>query len=258
MTDHDGVYREHGVPQRVACFVEAVWTVSSRGLLNASSMLILPDGCVDMIFDFRPDVITGNTASCFRSYVVGAMTKPLFVGRTSDAETIGIRLRAGCAGSLVGLPLGEITDSTVDAVETTALWRRIASRISEASPGARVDVLLASLEGIEVGVESEVTLALAAIRAITNAAHPLKIDTLAVQFGVSGRTLQRIFHKHVGLSPKQFARIARFRRALKLMKRYPDIELGRIGITAGYYDQSHFIREFRLLSGFTPDAVRNA
>jgi transcriptional regulator GlxA family with amidase domain len=83
-------------------------------------------------------------------------------------------------------------------------------------------------------------------------AHPgsVSVEALARDAGVSVRTLERHFLTHVGLSPKRWLRILRFQRVVGEGDPGPDL-LGR-ALRAGYYDQAHFLRDFREFAGTTP------
>jgi AraC-like DNA-binding protein len=78
------------------------------------------------------------------------------------------------------------------------------------------------------------------------------INVLANELAVSERTLERAFDLHIGISPKQYSRIARLQRYLKLRKINPATPLTKLGYEAGYYDQAHFIKDFNDLAGLTP------
>ena len=71
-------------------------------------------------------------------------------------------------------------------------------------------------------------------------------------FNVGYKTLERRFDRVMGLSPMEFLRIHRFSSSVQAMYSGRYSSLTRIGYACGYYDQSHFIREFKRLSGFTP------
>ena len=93
-------------------------------------------------------------------------------------------------------------------------------------------------------------LALAAAERLTRASG--SVYAVAAELGVSERHLRRVFRETVGVSPKAFARIARFHRALGAARE--DARAGWAGIAAaaGYYDQAHLIAEFRAIAGVTP------
>lgn len=80
-----------------------------------------------------------------------------------------------------------------------------------------------------------------------------KVSELAKNLNISDRTLHRIFLKEVGINPKDYLKIIRFNHACKLMSAYPDIDWFEIIYNCGYYDQMHFIREFKYIMKATPD-----
>jgi AraC-like DNA-binding protein len=78
------------------------------------------------------------------------------------------------------------------------------------------------------------------------------VRTVADGLGVSERHLRRLFGRVVGMSPKQFERIARFERALRSARTEPGATWTDIAAATGYYDQAHLIGDFRQISGRTP------
>ena len=80
----------------------------------------------------------------------------------------------------------------------------------------------------------------------------LPVSELARRYGRTTRQIERIFEGQVGLSPKLFARVARLRSALELSARTTVPDWSGIASDAGYFDQSHMIRDFRSLTGETP------
>ena len=82
------------------------------------------------------------------------------------------------------------------------------------------------------------------------------MNAVAVDLGVSERHLRRVFRETVGVSPKAFAKLARFHRALRAAREDASRELGDASPPhAGYYDQAHLIAEFRAIAGVTPRAL---
>src|SRR5690606_36426432 len=68
----------------------------------------------------------------------------------------------------------------------------------------------------------------------------------------TGKTLERYFFSQVGLSPKRYARICRFNTVKSIVDQDPSSNWPDIAFDMGYYDQSHFIKEFKEFSGKTP------
>jgi AraC-like DNA-binding protein len=79
------------------------------------------------------------------------------------------------------------------------------------------------------------------------------IENVASRYGITSRYLQKIFLQYSGLTPKLFSKINRFQNSLRLVAKKGST-LTSIGYDCGYFDQSHFIREFKSFTGFTPSA----
>jgi AraC-like DNA-binding protein len=82
----------------------------------------------------------------------------------------------------------------------------------------------------------------------------ININSLYTSFGKSRRSMERNFLEEIGVCPKYFCRILRFNHSYALKRRFPDKNWNEILYTCGYYDQSHYIREFKSFIGNSPDA----
>lgn len=78
------------------------------------------------------------------------------------------------------------------------------------------------------------------------------LSTLAGAACLSNKQFTRIFSEYVGANPKEFSRMIRFQRALHQLETTPTIHFTQLAFDCGFYDQSHLIREFKALSGYTP------
>ena len=91
-----------------------------------------------------------------------------------------------------------------------------------------------------------------ALQLIETSGGRLRVAELAAEIGVSCRHLTRQFQRAVGISPKEFGRVSRFLRALKLLGKESHRSLMDIALECDYFDQAHFNHEFRELAGMTP------
>ncbi|MBS2033140.1 MAG: AraC family transcriptional regulator [Deltaproteobacteria bacterium] len=82
-----------------------------------------------------------------------------------------------------------------------------------------------------------------------------EVNAVAAELGVSGRHLRRAFREAIGMSPKAFARLTRFLRALRAARTHPAANWASIAADHGYSDQAHLIAEFRDIAGVTPRAL---
>ena len=87
---------------------------------------------------------------------------------------------------------------------------------------------------------------------ITSSAGTDRIKDICRNVSVSRKHLNGLFEAHIGLTPKVYARMFRFRRVIDLVQGTPRPDWTQIAMSCGYYDQSHFNREFREFSGMSP------
>jgi AraC-like DNA-binding protein len=170
-------------------------------------------------------------------------------------RSVTARLALGAPEAVLGVPASEMAGRIV-ALED--LWddvavRRLCARLADARDTAAAAAVLESaiaerLASANGRRPARAQLALAAAERLTSGS----VYSVAAELGVSERHLRRVFRETVGVSPKTFARVARFHRALDAARE--DARAGWAGIAAaaGYYDQAHLIAEFRAIAGVTP------
>jgi len=91
----------------------------------------------------------------------------------------------------------------------------------------------------------------AAINAV-NKQSQVNVKTLADISCLSYKQFNRVFTQYIGANPKTFSRVVRFQRALYILQINPKTNLSYLAYECGYSDQSHLIKEFKTLSGYTP------
>lgn len=171
-------------------------------------------------------------------------------------QTLIARLRLGTDRAILGVPASAIAGNVV-ALED--LWGPDAARLIDRLAGARdMDAAAAALESAisrrlaTAGVPTDGSrFALEAAKRLENA----NVDTVASDLGVSARHLRRVFREALGVSPKAFARLERFRCALRAAMEDGQAGWADVAAGAGYYDQAHLIAEFRAIAGVTPSAL---
>jgi len=77
---------------------------------------------------------------------------------------------------------------------------------------------------------------------------------LSAEFGISDRYIQKLFLQYVGIAPKSFFSVQRFNKSLRMV-RSAEMSLTNIAYECGYYDQAHFIKEFRGYTGMAPSQL---
>lgn len=97
-----------------------------------------------------------------------------------------------------------------------------------------------------------------ATSSIANHRGPCDFAGIARSCGISERQLERQFLQQVGMTPKRFERLTRFRSALRMKAHAPSVKWTRVAQDAGYYDQNHLVKDFRKLTGTTPSTYLDA
>jgi AraC-like DNA-binding protein len=229
-------YRELAPSPALHALVACRWMRSVPADARAATTLILPDGCVDLIWRDERLLLAGPDR--------GPQRSPLSPGET----ILGLRLRPGVAGAVLGMPASEVLDGRfplADVIGTAAV------EIEERIAGRRQ----AAFEHLEALVSSRMdekgpdSLVMAASRRL--GFDGSRVDLLAEALGVSERQLRRRFHAAVGYGPKTLDRVLRFRRFLS-GGGDGSRDLARLAAEVGYADQSHLTRECVRLSGLTP------
>lgn len=250
------IYREYPPHPALRAHVACLWTARVAAPVSASAPhvhRVLPDNCVDILWqdDGR------------QAYAVGMMSASFLVPAARPVRTVAVRFRPGAAGAFLGAPLHPLTDARAQLAD---LWgRSLADRLDDAlwtddlTDRQRIALvereLLRRLAGMAAHGGS---LGLRAVAAIEAAHGAQPVEALADTLRVSRQHLALQFRQQVGLTPKLFARICRFRRALALL-RDPgrDGDLAALAADCGYFDQSHLMRDFRDFADSTPASERH-
>ncbi|MFB6522304.1 helix-turn-helix domain-containing protein [Streptomyces sp. NPDC056401] len=204
---------------------------------GAGSGIVLPDGCMDLLW------VDG------RLLVAGPDTAPHPAGEVPGSGFAGIRLAPGAAPALLGVPARLLRDRRVELAD---LWpaaevRRLTARVaSYGDPRAGLEEL-ARLRTADGGLPDPLVAEVAArLRAGQGVA------AVAGAVGLGERQLHRRSLDAFGYGPRTLGRILRLQRALALTRR--GLPQAAVAAAAGYADQAHYTREVRALAGTTPGA----
>ena len=102
----------------------------------------------------------------------------------------------------------------------------------------------------KLSISDSFTITKDATNIISRTNGQLAVGEIADKLNISKRQFERIFLSNVGLSPKKFGRVVRFSYSTQLFGK--DISLTKLAQKAGYFDQSHLIRDFKEFTGFSP------
>lgn len=244
-------------------FVEMLWLQDGNGLSPTETReTIIPDGSAELVIN-----LSENTARTFNFDDAGEPRKfsgaifsgphsiPFVIPPTADRRFIGVHFGPGGAFPFLPMPLEELRNQHV---ELDALFGNEARELrdlllSVGSVAGQFAILERFLFRQLVKSRAHHRAVAFALRRFRSIGQPLRrIGELRRDVGLSERHFSRVFSEQVGLTPKLFARLNRFQRAVKLLPQMRDINWSEIVFAAGYYDQAHLIHEFQSVSGVTP------
>ena len=222
-----------------------------KALPVASSNLMINLG--DPFEVYKPDQAK-PFITCTDSWWVGIWGTYHSVDWQPRVRFYGIHFRPAGAYPFLQFPLSEINGQVVPL---DAIWGRFASEIREQVQAASTvqagfavmeHSLLARLSQVPYSLE----LVQCAVAEIARHHGALSIRALSHQMGISQNHLGTQFKRLVGVSPKEVARFYRFANVLHLIDTTPLVELTCIAHQSGFYDQSHFNRDFVSFTGHSP------
>jgi AraC-like DNA-binding protein len=178
------------------------------------------------------------------------MTRCLITPLAAGDQVFGIRFHPAMSHGLLGAPVASLTDVVADL---DALWgkngRMLAQRLGESTSFHERAALI---ETVLQPAETLTPVQRAAI-CIVRAGGCVSPDDLASRAGLSARQFRRLCVDQAGIGVKTLCRIVRFRRAAIEIAN-PRRSWADFALDHGYYDQAHFINEFKEFSGLTPSA----
>jgi AraC-like DNA-binding protein len=171
---------------------------------------------------------------------------------SANAGIVLAQFRAGGAAAFFAEPLHELFGKTapLDAFVPRSAIERTADRVTCAHSHAERVCALEQLLLERLRANSGDGVVCAALDAIDSAKGTLRITELARALDLSRDRFEKRFRHAVGSSPKQLARLLRIKNAIELHR--SGSSLTQSALEAGYFDQSHFNREFRLFTGESP------
>ncbi len=251
-------YREWAPPRDLAHMIQCVWALWGDDGGAGDAQPIIPDGCPEVILNLSDPFIR----SCAdegeivqpTAMFVGQITRPWVIRPSGAIRLVGIRLLPWGGASLLRTPMSDFTDEEIGTSDLGISWLSdLQDRLALLSPAEwPVEVYEFLRSKGHLGDVGNSSLARRIVAEIRASGGRISVRGLAARLHVSERTVGRTMRHDVGLAPTVLSRILRLQSALGRLLSDPTLELGRIGLQAGYYDHAHFTREFKRLAGCSP------
>jgi AraC-like DNA-binding protein len=220
---------------------------------------VIPSGGVQLMFHYRnPFVVSqpGNKlAQQPRSILSGLSHSFSDVSTHGEAGVVFIQFYPVGACHFFNFPLSHIENQSVNLKdvfqsETSPVEERLYLEKSLIGKVKIIENFL--LKRFSPILESDYQMLLTGIRLIKQTKGQIPASTLSGRMCVTSKSLERKFAAYLGKTPKQFIRLIRYQEILANFSKYKNIHLTEHAYLNGYFDQSHFIKDFKTFTGYTP------
>jgi AraC-like DNA-binding protein len=258
MLPQDMLYETYQPSDILKSFVRCYWTLDAPAQAIPEKQRIVPDGCMEMIFHYgdryKQYVVNGEAIVQPVCFVFGQITQALDIEPTGQTGIFSVRFQPEGFYPFSTLPLEAMDDQ---AVPLKDLYQKEGAILEEqmltaTSTQQRINIVekflierLHQQPTIDHIVKKSVEL-------LFSWNGQLTINDISQEAKISKRQLERRFSHIVGLSPKKLARIIRLQATLRMLLNRPVTSLTALAYEGEYYDQAHFIKDFKEFTGLTP------
>lgn len=250
----------HAPPPALAPFVASLWHHEVDAPWSHTRERVLPSGTMQLLINLHEDELRswhGDDALVLRrthgAALGGPGTRSVVIDTAEQQRIVGVSFKPGGAHPFFAAPADELREQDV---ELDLLWGRDGAVLRERlleqpTPAARLRLLAAILVA---RVLRPLTPDPAIFHAIASLERGDPVAAIGERLGLSPRRLIDRFSAQVGLTPKRFARVRRFQRVVQILARGDAPPWAELALACGYYDQAHFIHDFKEFSGLHPTA----
>lgn len=202
----------------------------------------------------RPRIITHQTKQDVSGdLVIGQHTRRFHSIMTGHLAFLGVHFTPTGLYRVLQKPMRPFSDAIHSLSEHLTWYEELKKRMKGADTIQAQVLVLEELINENLLPQTTSLQAVAAASALIRDTNgSMSLASVARETGLSERSMQRYFSEYVGVSPKTFARIARFNGVTRLMEAESPLNWMNILLEAGYFDAAHFAHDFKGITGQTP------
>ncbi|SDP21682.1 Helix-turn-helix domain-containing protein [Mucilaginibacter sp. OK268] len=243
-------YQVIAPPPSLKKHVRYFWTLENQtDDVSQKTFTVMSNGEPGLIFQQDPRIFTGFKRERLpQLFVFGQATRYGQLHGSGSFSTIGVSFQPTALKSMFGLNANELTDQStcISQLAKTSLTEQLLSCSSTQQQVSCLSVFLQKQKQHDEGENKKLGYAVNALQ------RGKKLPRILYDLNLSERSLERLFLTHIGITPILYARICRFQTSVALLRKGEIRSLTDIAYTLGYFDQSHFIRDFKIFSGVSP------
>ncbi|RBL90241.1 AraC family transcriptional regulator [Chitinophaga flava] len=230
-------------------YIRFFWVLENDSTDLIEKFKIIPEGVPGFVFQENPTAIYNKDNQVLpQSFLFGQATQYAELSARGCFRNIGVSFQPTALKSVFGIEAIELTQQHIDIndlVKTTINNQLLNSSSLAQQIAALEQFFLQQTAGCKEEGD-KITVAILQIQ------KGRELKQVQADLKISERSLERLFKKYVGISPKLYSRICRFQASLKMLRKASVASLTEIAYRENYFDQSHFIREFKFFAGTTP------
>ncbi len=239
-------------------FVKCFWTLENDGSSTPERQRVLPDGCMEMIFHYgdhyRQYFEDGSSIIQPKCFVFGQISSFIEIEPMGRTGIVAARFLPEGLVPFIETAVAELENRAVDLYELFGeegkmLEVEVISAVDNPSRIKLIEEFLLSKLSSPQTIDNVTK---ACVQAIFQSQGQLGVVELADKMNINRRNMERRFISAVGLSPKQLSRVARLQATLKMLEQKQYSSLTSLAYESGYYDQAHFIKDFKEFTGLSP------
>lgn len=250
-------YEEFQPSPALRPFVDRLWLLEGSPETIADDP-VLPDGHAEIIVHagepFAEVAADGSARTQGRLLFSGQLSRAVRLRPHGASRVVGARLRSHAAFAFCRVPQQHLTDRIVDLRD---IHQRLARVLQDDVVGRETREGLVSAFDCALRrmapSSADTSATVWAVNLALKRQGLVRVDELARAVDLSPRQLERVFRDRVGLAPKQFLRVVRFQEVLGAIRQGSEPRRwADVAVACGYYDQAHFIHDFKAFTGQSP------
>lgn len=253
-------YKEYEVPDSLRDFIKCFWSLDAGMTEKEERQRIVPDGCMELIVHYgdlyKQYQLDGSSILQTRSFVFGQITTPLEIAATGITGMVAARFQPDgfIPFSAYPIKLMENTAVPVNLLFGGDAFQLEAAVINAKQNEKRILILSRFLSHkLREGDTVDRVIKMSLDTLMQSNGH-INIEKLSDKMKINRRQLERKFSSAIGLSPKQLSKVIRLQKTLKMLTQNNTGNLTDIAYENGYFDQAHFIKDFKEFTGVSPKA----
>lgn len=253
------IYQTFEPSSSLSSFIKCYWTLDSEaGEETLEKQTIVPDGCMEMIFHhgeyYQQLTLDEGWITQPKCFVFGQLTRPLEIMPTGKTGIFSVRFHPNGFLPFASMPIKDMENK---AVALESIFGQEVLHLEEKmmlAESAEERITLVENFLLEKLTDEHTIHKIihSTIETMMEAKGRLPVDEVAKMVKINKRQLERKFSEAIGLSPKQLSKTIRLQETIKNMYSKKYSNLTELAYQGAFFDQAHFIKDFKELTGMTP------